>query len=225
MLKKYAKDYTNYPHVASSLELGCKIIENTTNYFIIHNERADMYIIECENNYIQKIIEIIEVLKPKRIQTTCKKLYDFLKDSYRKHYSCYNFIYNDVSKAEPILKLEKINKKDLSVLEETYEDNEYINKAYTKGKIYGYYEKNDLIGYIGEHIDGTIGMLYVKPDYRNKHLGRKIAQSGFFINNKKIQYVQVLTNNSASIKVYKKIGCITSKPKIYWLYNEDYVWN
>ncbi len=76
------------------------------------------------------------------------------------------------------------------------------------GKILGGFEKGELVGFIGEHPEGSMGMLTILPEFRRKGWAfaleaTKIADHlarGF------VPWGQIWPDNTASIKLHKKMG-------------------
>jgi len=89
-----------------------------------------------------------------------------------------------------------------------------------RGSILLGYHRGDLVGFIGEHLEGSMGLLYVFPAYRRqgfgaelqKHLIRKTMEEGF------VPFGQVEKNNQASLCLQKKLGMTQSDQLIVWMW-------
>ena len=82
------------------------------------------------------------------------------------------------------------------------------------------YDQDRLIGFIGEHLEGGMGILYVFPEYRRRgfaselqtHLIAATMERGY------IPFGQVEKGNQASLKLQKKIGMTQSDNLIVWMW-------
>ncbi|BCK01882.1 GNAT family N-acetyltransferase [Anaerocolumna chitinilytica] len=89
------------------------------------------------------------------------------------------------------------------------------------GSIYGGYKDEVLVGFIGTHLEGSIGLLEVFPEYR--HLGYGTVLESYMVNKildmSAIPYAQVEVNNTKSMALQKKLGFNISENSIYWIFN------
>jgi tRNA (guanine37-N1)-methyltransferase len=110
------------------------------------------------------------------------------------------------------------NVEDLEYISAHYrhEDAEYIEERIQAGEMYAAYAENKIIGFIGTHREGSMGMLYVDEKFRRQ----KIAESleAYFINKKlekgRIPYCHVEENNAASECLQEKLGLYKAKAKV-----------
>ncbi|NMA06656.1 MAG: GNAT family N-acetyltransferase [Ruminococcaceae bacterium] len=114
------------------------------------------------------------------------------------------------------------NEYDLAMLKENYlsiSPEELEAVVGRKTILLGYYQEN-LIGFIGEHLEGSMGILYVFPEYRHRgfgtalqtHLIAKTMEEGY------IPFGQVEKDNRDSLKLQKKIGMTQSDNLIVWMW-------
>ena len=70
------------------------------------------------------------------------------------------------------------------------------------------YKKNILVGFIGLHLEGSIGLLYILEEYKGNGYGTELEM--FLVNHllfkNKIPFGQVETENNHSIFLQKKLG-------------------
>ena len=80
---------------------------------------------------------------------------------------------------------------------------------------------NTLAGIIGIHEEGSIGMLYVKPQYRHQKLATALETYAFnrALENGWIPYGQIIVGNEASMKLQERMGLHFSKSSVYWMAN------
>ena len=98
----------------------------------------------------------------------------------------------------------------------------YIKERIRHGMIGAWY-KGELVGFAGEHDQGTMGMLEVIPKYRRlgiasvitNHLIRKMRKD------KRCPHTNTSPNNKASIKLQRNFGFLFSQEPVYWLFKPD----
>ena len=109
------------------------------------------------------------------------------------------------------------------LLKETYHGlpDEAIVEHLKSGEVIGLFIDDEIVGYIGEHSEGSIGMLYVLPEHR-KH-GYAMVLENAMIDKKlkegKIPFAQILEENGASLALQKKLGYDFSKEFVLWMHN------
>ncbi len=93
-------------------------------------------------------------------------------------------------------------------------------KHIRKGLVYGCYLGDTVIGMIGMHLQGSMGMLEVKKEFR--HRGYAAIMEKFLINSLLskglVPYCQIIEDNVASLSLQSKLGLDVSKNKLYWLH-------
>lgn len=87
------------------------------------------------------------------------------------------------------------------------------------GLVYGGFVKGEIVGMIGLHYQGSMGLLEVKENYRRKGYGEIMEK--FLINSQLekgvIPYCQIIEDNSASLALQRKLGLDLSNNKLYWM--------
>lgn len=87
------------------------------------------------------------------------------------------------------------------------------------GSIWGGFCGEKLAGFIGNHLEGTIGLLEIFPEYRRRGYG--LALESFMVNRmlkeNRIPYTQVELGNEISEKIQRKLGFEISEKILYWL--------
>ncbi len=83
----------------------------------------------------------------------------------------------------------------------------------------GFDEDHNLIGFVGSHLEGSIGLLKVFDKYRRNGYGASLVR--FMINNflakVMIPFAQVELENTPSMKLQEKIGLERSQKAVGWL--------
>lgn len=109
----------------------------------------------------------------------------------------------------------------LDIIQKAYTltDGEYLKERLLAGVMYGAFLDDKLVGFIGEHQEGSMGMLYVFPDFRRRGIAKALEtdqinrtlQKGF------IPYCQVKEQNEISMCLQEKLGLYSAKDMIWWL--------
>lgn len=88
------------------------------------------------------------------------------------------------------------------------------------GNLYVGDRNGEMVGFVGSHLEGSIGLLEILPQYRRRGYGVELEQ--FMIQTMQergqLAYGQIETWNEASMELQKKIGLTISDETIYWLF-------
>ena len=219
-LDKISKDEINYAHIVSNLRSPHNIILSTKDYFIFYVPETDYYYVECDDKS-GKEDEVINKMKElgfNYLSTTNEKISQSLPSKYSEPYIQYIYTSDTIKESES--KLVLLKNDNLDYVKETYGKPEYVDEVQQKKKIWALYENNNLIGYVMEHLDGTTGGLYVKPEFRKKGYGYILLKEGFSKVTKFVRHSQVALDNIASIKLHEKLNCVKADITIYWNWNK-----
>ena len=215
-LDKLAKDDINYAHIVSNLLSPYKIILNTKDYFIIYIIETEYYYAECDEKSGKEdvVINKMKELGFNYFCTTNAKIAKSLPAKYMVPYNQYVYKGEEVKDSDS--KLVLLKDEDLNFVRETYWKVDYVDLMQQKKKIWAIYENNELVGYIMEHLEGTIGGLYVKPEFRRKGYGYILLLERFSKVKKFVKHSHVALDNVASNKLHQKLKCIKADITIYW---------
>ena len=214
------KDKISYANLVQYLTMEHKLLLSTSNAFILLLSKYNIYVADCIDSECENLIKEFEKYNIKLITIMNDKLYELIKLKYK-----YQSISNQAVYFGEKIKdknLMYLKKEDLEYVKKTYdngEDEREVEESFKNNNLLGYYENNELIGFIGRHLDYSIGMLYVKEKYRKKGYGSIILKSGFNFWENQIPFSQIIIGNIPSEKLHQKIGCQFGKKKIYWLWN------
>lgn len=89
-----------------------------------------------------------------------------------------------------------------------------------RGALYICEHDGQPVGFIGEHTEGSIGMLFVFPEHRNKGYAEAMEKYMFAKKIKEgfIPFGQVILGNDASFSLQKKMGLTMSDNIITWMW-------
>lgn len=140
---------------------------------------------------------------------------------------CFQGVY---TKGNPLplkgeLEIDVADDKELEKIIATYEfaDPEGLKKAQRRGQIFAAHADGQFCGYIGEHEEGSMGMLHVFPEFRGR--GYAYELESFMINKKLSEgstpYCHIIYDNAASLSLQKKLGLEIAAQYIFWAHKKD----
>lgn len=96
---------------------------------------------------------------------------------------------------------------------------EYVTERILHGAVYGAFYDEKIVGFIANHGEGSIGMLYVLPEYRKRHVAMALETycMNLAVERGEIPYGQVVLGNEASIRLQEKMGICFAKGTIVWM--------
>lgn len=116
--------------------------------------------------------------------------------------------------------IRKLSLQNLKVIKENYDlvEEEVLAERLAGGFLYGIYVEDELAGFIGEHEEGSMGMLMVFPPYRGQGLA-KVLESDLI--NRTLQkgftpFCQIFDGNEISLKLQETLGLYSAKEKVWW---------
>ena len=212
----------DYLHVASLIKEPCEIVYHTEDSLIFHHLESDTFVAETSAPLSAAFLSALQTASPDLLETTNLALYELLKDQYRYGYQCFQYSFPVPENANRDEHLTLLRPEDLDYVIRTYENEDYVRELFERNRLLGYYDHGKLIGYIARHVDGTIGALFVAPEFRRMGYGKRISMAGISHFSDHVLYSQVLDNNVASIRLHQLLGAIPSKNKINWMFNREF---
>lgn len=224
-IDRLLKKKRNNIHIVESLKRGDgELLFSLKSSYVVYNRKANLCIIKMPDlDLIDSIIDILPdsvanyEISPKEAVKPLMERLDLTNES-----ECLNYCYTNNNPLPVRCKdIRQLDKSALEYIKAHYEecDEAYILERLNLGEIYGAYIDNTLVGFIGTHDDGSIGMLYVDEDCRNKGIGNSLES--FMINqhrlNNFIPFGQVHCDNNESKLLQKKLGLYVSDEIITWV--------
>ncbi len=101
---------------------------------------------------------------------------------------------------------------------------EYVTERILHGAVYGAFYEEKIVGFIANHEEGSIGMLYVLPEYRKRHVAMALETycMNLAIERSEIPYGQIVLGNKPSISLQEKMGICFAKGTIVWMGRAEY---
>ena len=99
-----------------------------------------------------------------------------------------------------------------------YGDEAYLRQLLARSALFGAFEGDTLLAFIGIHAEGTIGLLDVLPPYRRRGLGRLLET--YMINRElslgHIPFCQVFEGNAPSLALQRSLGMTFSQGRVWF---------
>lgn len=230
-----SKDKALYADIRAAIHNGSEVVFESENAILVREKNTGFYFMGGTDT--EKLKELCGTLQPDKHGKTfviirSPELKEYLVNSLGFSGGgkwCFQAEYDreEPVKAEPRMKFEirKPGPEDKAKLRATYElaDDDGIDEIFNDPYFYGAYsEDGELMGYIGRHSEGSLGVLYVFEKYRGHGLAE--ALQAHIINCCKsdggIPYGHIFETNTASIKLSRKLGLTFSEGRICWLWKE-----
>ncbi|MDL2249016.1 GNAT family N-acetyltransferase, partial [Tyzzerella sp. OttesenSCG-928-J15] len=138
---------------------------------------------------------------------------------------CFQALYNGEMPPAPKLEapfaIKKLEEKHIAIVLENYkavDSEDYIKDRIADG-MFGIFDGEILTSFIGKHAEGSMGLLYVLPEYRKKGFAQALATFMVrrCIENGELPYSQITVANTASYALHQSLGFEISEKKVYWL--------
>lgn len=202
-----------------------EVIEESGTALLVRDDVSGAYLLACDDAeegmaLLDRHASEIGLLM---VSNYSLGLAAFEKYGFSEKLECYQVAYyGERPDTDAELFVRAANDDDLPMLTETYHliSSEELEKVVARGSILLGYYGGRLVGFIGEHLEGSMGILYVLPEYRRRGFGaalqkRMIAKTmdeGF------IPFGQVEKDNVKSLGLQSKLGMTISGNLIVWMW-------
>ena len=203
-----------------------EIVAEQENAMLVRDSVSGAYLLACEDRAAGT--EMLDRCLPPDCGLLMVSDYSlgravFEKYGFTEKLECYQTAYYGGRLPEDsLLSVRPADEQDLPMLLENYHliSPEELEKAVGRRSILLGYEQDRLVGFIGEHLEGSMGLLYIFPEYRRrgfgaalqKHMIAKTMEEGF------VPFGQVEKENRASLKLQEKLGMTVSDNLIVWMW-------
>ena len=210
--------YENRPYVKAALAAPHKVVFSDKDTLVLYHERADTYIAEGD---LKKIAAVLRDAPVNRLETSNEAVFRFFEKSGRfKHAQiCVQCAHEKTTgKANLFFPTDD----EIGWIADTYGKTESdVRVMRGERRVFVYRENGVAVCYIGIHVDGSVGLLYTKPECRRKGYAALTENELFKIAPAPI-FAHILADNDASVRLHEKNGWTFSGYKIYWLFDESF---
>jgi len=129
----------------------------------------------------------------------------------------------DLLAANDCIRIKPLDKSHFDIVIENYDVDvgmDYLHKSIKEGRIFGGFADSSLIGFVGIHAEGSIGLLKVFDAYLEKGYGTALAGhiTNYQLSQGIVPFAQIGINNNASLSVFAKLGFSISSECVYWMF-------
>ncbi len=202
------------------------IVEKQSDALLVKDTVSGAYMLACDERETGR--DILKRRRADEMKLLMVSDYSLGTEAFEtfgfsKKIECYQVAYYGKPPVfESPLTVRKADENDLPMLVKNYSlisPEEIAEVVKRRSMLLGYIGGN-LIGFIGEHLEGSMGLLYVFPEYRNKGYGtalqeRMIADT---IEKGYVPFGQVEKSNQKSLSLQKKLGMTVSENLIVWMW-------
>ena len=147
----------------------------------------------------------------------------FARYGFEDKLECYQVAYyGDAPKLDAKIDVREAEKSDIPLIVCNYHlvgENEIAKIVGRRALFLGFLD-GEPVGFVGEHLEGSMGLLYVFPKFRRRGFGEalekfciaKTIENGF------VPFGQVEKDNFASLALQRKLGFTVSGKRIFWMW-------
>ena len=155
-----------------------------------------------------------------------RELVDFIQDEYglTEVLDCYQAVYP--LKTPPVydktLKIRCASQQDLPLILAHYDklSEAELKQVIARENLFLAFHNGEAVGFVGEHLEGSMGLLEIFPAFRRKGYGAELES--FMISRMLerglLPYCQVEVDNEKSLALQRKLGMTVSREKVYWVF-------
>ena len=219
-----ALEYLGLSHV---LKRGTgKILEERENALLLLDTVSEIGLLACEDVKLGLSLLERHVNQMNILMVSTPELGEavFSRYGFADRMECYQVAYyGELPTLDDRLTIRVADLSDLPMLVANYHrlDEDEVKKIVERGSILlGYNQDGNLVGFIGEHLEGSMGLLYIFPKYRRMGFAAalenakiaEILQKGF------VPFAQIDKNNLPSLCLQEKLGMTRSERTIMFLW-------
>lgn len=101
----------------------------------------------------------------------------------------------------------------------SFSDPPYIRQRLASGVMHGAFREGRLLGFIGMHAEGSVGMLEVLPPYRRQGAASALMAHmvNFCLERGWVPFSQIFEGNEASFQLHRRLGWTLCPRPLYWV--------
>lgn len=155
-----------------------------------------------------------------------RELVDFIRAEYglTEVLDCYQALYplNTPPVCEKKLQIRCATQQELPIVLAHYDklSEAELQQVIARGNLFLAFHNGEAVGFVGEHLEGSMGLLEVFPDCRRQGYGAELESFmiGRMLERGLLPYCQVEADNEKSLALQRKLGMTVSREKVYWVF-------
>lgn len=206
---------------------GAQLINEDDSYLCIDDKLANIFYIVVKelDNHLEEMIgnsikyePTVSVISEKRLPLNPVKQFKCFRETYQYSYSGHKFEINVP------YQISALTIDDYDYLQSHYyrngDDKEYLLGCINRGMLKAHYG-NTIIGFVGEHPEHALGLLYVDEAYRRQGIGGTLerAMINKILDDGRIPIEHVVIDNEKSKKLQASIpDMVRDNGYVYWFF-------
>lgn len=203
-----------------------EILEENEEGVFLRDTVSDCFMLATENFRLgEQWLKMHENLDYKLLLVFERNLVDFSCRRYAlpPMLECFQAVY--MQKKPPVLRgdleIKTAADEDFRIISDHYEmvSEQELREIIRRGNLFIGFCNGKAVGFVGQHLEGSMGLLEVFPQYRGKGYGTELESFmiSHMLEKELIPFCQVETDNYRSMKLQKKLGLTISEEHMYWL--------
>ena len=203
-----------------------QILYADENAVCLIETESDAYMLSASDHQASQ--RLIELIPPDEMVTFHQEfMLEYLKarmvySSFLENYQAVYFSHAPL----PVLSDLSVQALDIShfeMVQANYEVDvgaEYLEKRIEAGELFGGHVNTRLVGFVGIHAEGSIGLLQVFKGFRGKGYGAALTANmvNYQLSRGCMPFEQIGIENSASLAIARKLGFSTSPERVFWMF-------
>lgn len=215
------KDYLLNVDMIECIRRGiCRILYASDKAVLIVADSGWVYMLSCEDRELG--LELIKTHQPPWVVLHQMDMREAVAGlGYRIGDECWQSAYTKTTPMEETLAdIRRLDRRFLKRIADNYElaDEEEIAALLDAGVIYGAFAGGELAGFIGKHEEGSVGLLFVFPEFRRMGIAEALERN--YVNRElaegNVAYGQIFVGNTPSRQLQEKLGMDFSDKFICW---------
>ena len=198
----------------------CRILYASDKAVLIVADSGWVYMLSCEDRELG--LELIKTHQPPWVVLHQMDMREAVAGlGYRIGDQCWQSAYTKTTPMEETLAdIRRLDRRFLKRIADNYElaDEEGIAALLDAGVIYGAFAGGELAGFIGKHEEGSVGLLFVFPEFRRMGIAEALERN--YVNRElaegNVAYGQIFVGNTPSRQLQEKLGMDFSDKFICW---------
>ena len=203
----------------------CRILYASDKAVLIVADSGWVHMLSCEDRELG--LELIKTHQPPWVVLHQMDMREAVAGlGYRIGDECWQSAYTKTTPMEETLAdIRRLDRRFLKRIADNYElaDEEEIAALLDAGVIYGAFAGGELAGFIGKHEEGSVGLLFVFPEFRRMGIAEALERN--YVNRElaegNVAYGQIFVGNTPSRQLQEKLGMDFSDKFICWCGKSD----
>ena len=198
----------------------CRILYASDKAVLIVADSGWVHMLSCEDRELG--LELIKTHQPPWVVLHQMDMREAVAGlGYRIGDQCWQSAYTKTTPMEETLAdIRRLDRRFLKRIADNYElaDEGEIAALLDAGVIYGAFAGGELAGFIGKHEEGSVGLLFVFPEFRRMGIAEALERN--YVNLElaegNVAYGQIFVGNTPSRQLQEKLGMDFSDKFICW---------